>query len=95
MFNPQEKVPANEETKMFRTNINYARIRLQSLANKAKTEPVSISTKNGSVVLIDEAEYRGLLLSAELKQNTKFLNSLIELANAPDSEFVDESEVAW
>lgn len=82
---------------MYTTNITNARNNLYNLVDMAinDSEPVNIVTKNGNAVLLSEADYNALIETLYLSSNAEYKKSLLDLATAGDSEFVDESELKW
>lgn len=82
---------------MYTTNITNARNNLYNLVDMAisDSEPVNIVTKSGNAVLLSESDYNALIETLYLSSNAEYKKSLLDLANADKSEFVDESEINW
>lgn len=82
---------------MINMNItNFRRDIFNTLDNAIKyNEPVNVSTKDGNVVILSEAEYRGLMETLSLSSIPGMKEEIIQGLNAPLSDFVPESEVQW
>lgn len=82
---------------MYNVNITNARNDLYNLVDMAikDSEPVNIVTKNGNAVIISESDYNSLIETLYLSSDPNFKKSLLEGANAPLEDFVDESELNW
>ena len=82
---------------MYTTNITNARNDLYNLVDMAisDSEPVNIVTKNGNAIILSEADYNALIETLYLSSNPEYKKSLLDLANAGEDEFVDESELNW
>jgi PHD/YefM family antitoxin component YafN of YafNO toxin-antitoxin module len=72
-------------------------IDIDSLLDKIhKTrKPVKIQGTNHTGVLISDEEWRGIQETLHLKSIPGMWESIIESANAPDSEFIDADSVMW
>ncbi len=58
-------------------------------------EPVQINTKEGNAIIISEEDYNALIETLHLTSIPEMRDSLLEAANAPDSDFTDSDEVKW
>ena len=58
-------------------------------------EPINVATKDGNAVLISEEDYRSIEETLYLLSIPGMGESIVTAMNAPDSDFVDESEVEW
>jgi len=56
-------------------------------------EIIGITTDLGNVIMMNEDNYKDLLLTLEVYSNKNFTKSLIEATQ--DEDLVDESEVSW
>jgi PHD/YefM family antitoxin component YafN of YafNO toxin-antitoxin module len=56
-------------------------------------EPLTIAADYGNAVIMSEEEYRGIIAMQELMQDKKAYAELLEAANEPLENCVDESEV--
>ena len=82
---------------MYNTTINNALGNLKSLIDLAinEAEIINIATDKGNVVMLNESDYRNLLLTLEVEANPEFKQTLIDADNTPLDEFIDESDVEW
>ena len=79
---------------MINTNISNARSDLYNLANNCLefNDIVTISTKNGNVVLMSEQEYRSLMETLYLASIPGVMEDIAEGVNEPlDEAIKDES----
>ena len=58
-------------------------------------DPVHVTTKEGSAVLLSEEDYNGLMATVELRAVPGLAQSIRQAADAPDSEYVDAEEIGW
>jgi PHD/YefM family antitoxin component YafN of YafNO toxin-antitoxin module len=70
-------------------------LNLPVFINKSKKEPITIFSKNSRAVIISEAEYNALKETAYLTSIPKMAESLKEIENSPESEWIDGSELGW
>ncbi len=61
----------------------------------SKQEPLCIATDRGNFVIMSEDEFNGLVATADISTNHAYKDELIKRRNAPDNEFIDESELSW
>lgn len=80
---------------MLNTNITNFRKNIFGMMEQTLkfNEPITISTKNGNVILISEDDYRGLMETLYLTSIPGMKEKLIEGMNTPLDECVPESEV--
>lgn len=81
------------------TNMNVTNFRKNIFELLEQTikynEPVNITTKDGNAVVMSEEDYNGLMETLYLSSIPGLKESILEGANAPDSEGTPESEVKW
>ncbi len=58
-------------------------------------EPINISTKDGNVVVLSEADYNGLMETVYLSSIPNLKEDIIEGLKTPTSECLTENEVEW
>ncbi len=58
-------------------------------------EPINVSTKDGNVVILSEAEYNGLIETVYLSSIPNLKEDILEGINTPLSECLREDEVEW
>lgn len=58
-------------------------------------QPLSISTKNGTAVLISEEDYNNMMETLYIESVPGLKEEIIDRANSKDEEFVSEEEVNW
>lgn len=82
---------------MINTNItNFRKDIFRLLENTIKyNEPLNISTKNGSVIVLSESEYQGLIETLILSSMPEMKEKLIKGIQTPLSECVAEDSVQW
>ena len=88
---------SSEVNSMYNTTINNAITNFPSLIRNAlnSEEIINIATDEGNVIMLSEQEYRNLILTVEVYQNTPFLKSLINAENEPLEECVDVKDLEW
>ena len=74
---------------MINLNISYARDKLYNLASSCikNNDVVTISTKEGNVVLLSEDDYRSLIESLHLAGVKGVFEDIEEAVKTPTSEF--------
>ena len=82
---------------MIATNVTNFRNNIFSLLEQTikYNEPLSVSTKSGSVVVLSEEDYRGLTETLYLSSVPGIKEKLLDGKNTPVSDCVPESEVIW
>ena len=82
---------------MIATNVTNFRNNIFSLLEQTikYNEPLSVSTKSGSVVVLSEEDYRGLTETLYLSSVPGMKEKLLDGKNTPVSDCVPESEVVW
>ena len=58
-------------------------------------DPVQVTTKEGTAVLLSEEDYNGLLASVEIMSVPGMAERIIEAGKAPDDEYVDAEVLGW
>lgn len=58
-------------------------------------EPIHVNTKEGNAVIISEEDYNSLVETLYISSIPGMKESLLEMKDAPDDEFVDVDEVEW
>ena len=58
-------------------------------------EPISVTTKDGNVVIISEEDYNGLLETLYLSSMPKLKKDIVEGMNTAVAELISEDEVEW
>ncbi len=58
-------------------------------------EPVHVNAKEGNAVIISENDYNSLLETLYISSIPGMKESLIEMKNASEDEFVNADEVEW
>lgn len=81
------------------TNINVTNFRkdiYKLLENAIKyNEPINVSTKNGNAVILSEDDYNSLIETLYIESAPGLKKEIIERANAPEEDFIEEDEVEW
>lgn len=82
---------------MTHTNITNFRKNIYDLLETTikYNEPINVSTKNGNAVVLSEEDYNDLMETLYITSIPGLKDEITKRANAPDDEFVDESEVDW
>ena len=82
---------------MMNTNVTNFRKNIYNVLEQTLkyNEPVNISTKDGNVVVISEADYNSLIETLYLTSNPMLKDSIINGLQTPVSECVPENEVEW
>lgn len=82
---------------MMNTNVTNFRKNIYNVLEQTLkyNEPVNISTKDGNVVVISEADYNSLIETLYLTSNPKLKDTIINGLQTPVSECVPENEVKW
>lgn len=82
---------------MMNTNVTNFRKNIYNVLEQTLkyNEPVNISTKDGNVVVISEADYNSLIETLYLTSNPKLKDTIINGLQTPVSECVPENEVEW
>lgn len=82
---------------MTNTNVTNFRKKIYELLKQTIqfNEPINISTKDGNVVLISEADYNGLMETLYLTSNPEMKEKLIKGKNTKLTDCVSEDEVEW
>lgn len=82
---------------MTNTNITNFRKNIYELLEQTikYNEPINISTKNGNAVVLSEEDYRSLMETLYIESIPRLKEEILERANAPEEDFVDEDEVDW
>lgn len=82
---------------MINTNVTNFRKNIYNVLEQTLkyNEPVNISTKDGNVVVISEADYNSLIETLYLTSNPKLKDTIINGLQTPVSECVPENEVEW
>ncbi|MBN2539918.1 MAG: type II toxin-antitoxin system Phd/YefM family antitoxin [Bacilli bacterium] len=81
----------------YTTNITNARKNLYKLADMAidNGAEININTKKGNVILISEDDYRGLLETLYLSQDSNYKKTITEGLKTKYSDTIAEDEVKW
>ena len=82
---------------MIATNVTSFRKNIFAMLEQTikYNEPLSVSTKSGSVVVLSEEDYRGLTESFYLSSVPGMKEKLIDGKNTPLNDCVPESEIKW
>ena len=82
---------------MIATNVTSFRKNIFAMLEQTikYNEPLSVSTKSGSVVVLSEEDYRGLTESLYLSSVPGMKEKLIDGKNTPLDDCVPESEIEW
>jgi len=82
---------------MIATNVTSFRKNIFAMLEQTikYNEPLSVSTKSGSVVVLSEEDYRGLTESLYLSSVPGMKEKLIDGKNTPLNDCVPESEIKW
>ena len=82
---------------MIATNVTTFRNNIFSLLEQTikYNEPLSVSTKSGSVVVLSEEDYRGLTESLYLSSVPGMKEKLLDGKSTPLSDCVAEDELDW
>ena len=82
---------------MLATNVTSFRKNIFALLEQTikYNEPLSVSTKSGSVVVLSEEDYRGLTESLYLSSVPGMKEKLLDGKNTPLSDCVAENELDW
>jgi PHD/YefM family antitoxin component YafN of YafNO toxin-antitoxin module len=82
---------------MIATNVTSFRKNIFAMLEQTikYNEPLSVSTKSGSVVVLSEEDYRGLTESLYLSSVPGMKEKLIDGKNTPLNDCVPESEIEW
>ena len=82
---------------MLATNVTSFRKNIFALLEQTikYTEPLSVSTKSGSVVVLSEVDYRGLTGSLYLSSVPGMKEKLLDGKSTPLSDCVTEDELDW
>ena len=82
---------------MLATNVTSFRKNIFALLEQTikYNEPLSVSTKSGSVVVLSEEDYRGLTESLYLSSVPGMKEKLLDGKSAPLSDCVAEDELDW
>ncbi len=82
---------------MIATNVTSFRKNIFAMLEQTikYNEPLSVSTKSGSVVVLSEEDYRGLTESLYLSSVPGMKEKLVDGKNTPLNDCVPESEIEW
>jgi antitoxin YefM len=82
---------------MLNTNITTFRKDIYNIisATIKYNEPVNVTTKDGNVIVLSEADYNGLIETLYLSSVPGMKDKLIDGMNTSIEDCVDESEVQW
>ena len=82
---------------MTNTNITNFRKNIYELLEQTikYNEPINISTKNGNAIVLSENDYNSLMETLYIESIPGLKQEILERANAPEEDFVDEDEVEW
>ena len=82
---------------MIATNVTSFRKNIFAMLEQTikYNEPLSVSTKSGSVAVLSEEDYRGLTESLYLSSVPGMKEKLIDGKNTPLNDCVPESEIEW
>ena len=82
---------------MTNTNVTNFRKNIYELLEQTikYNEPINISTKNGNAVVLSEEDYKSLMETLYIESIPKLKEEILERANAPEEDFIDENEVEW
>ncbi len=82
---------------MMNTNVTNFRKNIYNVLEQTLkyNEPVNISTKDGNVVVISEADYNSLIETLYLTSNPILKDNIINGLQTPVSGCVPENEVEW
>ena len=82
---------------MIATNVTSFRKNIFAMLEQTikYNEPLSVSTKSGSVVVLSEEDYRGLTESLYLSSVPGMKEKLIDGKKTPLNDCVPESEIEW
>ena len=82
---------------MLATNVTSFRKNIFALLEQTikYNEPLSVSTKSGSVVVLSEEDYRGLTESLYLSSVPGMKEKLLDGKSTPLSDCVTEDELDW
>ena len=59
------------------------------------TDPVHITTRDGSAVLISEEDYNSMIATLELARVPGLVEEIKAAGEAPDDEYVPAEELGW
>ncbi|MBQ3541213.1 MAG: type II toxin-antitoxin system Phd/YefM family antitoxin [Phascolarctobacterium sp.] len=78
------------------TATNLRKNIFELLSNTAKyNEILNVTTKDGSVVIMSEDDYQGLMETVYLYSQPKVINEILKAKAEPLENCVFEDEVAW
>lgn len=78
------------------TATNLRKNIFELLSNTAKyNEILNVTTKDGSVVIMSEDDYQGLMETVYLYSQPKVINEILKAKDEPLENCVFEDEVAW
>lgn len=78
------------------TATNLRKNIFELLSNTAKyNEILNVTTKDGSVVIMSEDDYQGLMETVYLHSQPKVINEILKAKAEPLENCVFEDEVAW
>lgn len=78
------------------TATNLRKNIFELLSNTAKyKEILNVTTKDGSVVIMSEDDYQGLMETVYLYSQPKVINEILKAKAEPLENCVFEDEVAW
>lgn len=81
------------------TNINITNLRknLFEYINQAVefNDVISVNTKSGNAVIINEDDYNGLMETLYLSSNPIVKNEIVDGIKTPIEECIPENEVEW
>lgn len=78
------------------TATNLRKNIFELLSNTAKyNEILNVTTKDGSVVIMSEDDYQGLIETVYLYSQPKVINEILKAKAEPLENCVFEDEVAW
>lgn len=82
---------------MLNTNITTFRKDIYNIisATIKYNEPVNVTTKDGNVIVLSEADYNGLIETLYLSSVPGMKDKLIDGMNTPIEDCIDESEIQW
>ena len=90
------KAKISEVVNMYTISCENAKKNLQNLIDMALGDEdlVNIVSDQGNVILLNETNYKNIMLTLEVCKNQKFKDSLLDNMNNLE-DFVDESDVEW
>lgn len=82
---------------MTNTNITNFRKNVFDYINQAVeyNDVINVNTKNGNAIVMSEEDYRGLMETVYLLNNSKTRDEILEGMQTPIEQCVPEDEVKW